>query len=327
VTDFADPAAYPDGRLPPEAFASAAFGKLEDERLWPCTWVCIGTAAEIPDPGDLLPYTVGVHGIHVQRQADGSLAARLNKAQHGGCHFIPIQCQTGRKTRCGFTSCGYSLDRPAIKATPDGEPVPEMYQYLGMRPDRLATIEVRAQSGLLFVLLDGSAGMGALPPVHDLPACASPTRWTTVNANWKQAAAALVEGELAGPSDSRLLATRCRSTPGSAALEMTWHFPNLVLLRDGQEACAVVLQPVAPTRTLCRIALFADRPRGDDATSLWRAHVERRISGRTIRDGTGAPGTWGYHWLIDRLLAAPPLPGRTRPDSAYRSHPRFNFVA
>ena len=325
--DFTDPTTYQNGHLPPEAFTTAAFARLEEERLWPRTWVCIGASQEIPDPGDLLPYTVGVHGIHVQRQADGSLIARFNKAHHGGCHFIPIQCQTGKKTRCGFTSCGYSLDRPAIKAAPGGEPVPEMYQYLGMRPEQLVGIEVRTQAGLLFVSVDGSAYEDTFPPVRELPLHASPTRWATVNVNWKQAAAAFVDGEVVGQIGSRLLTARPRLACASPAEEMIWHLPNLVLLRAQEETCAVVLQPVATTRTLCRITLFGEQPRSDDATLPWLAHLERRISGCTAPDSAGAPGGYGHRWLIDRLLDEPPSSSRTSRGSAYRSHPRFNFVA
>jgi len=316
VTDFTDPAAYPDGRLPAEAFGSAAFGRLEDERLWPRSWVCIGAAAEIPDPGDLLPYTVGVHGIHVQRQADSSLVARINKAQHGGCHFIPIQCQTGRKTRCGFTSCGYSLDRPAIKAAPGGEPVPGMYQYLGMRPERLAVIDVREKAGLLFVSVDGSAPGDTLPTVPDLPRHASPSRWTMVDVDWKQAAAALTDGGTTSAAGACLLAD-----------DTAWHVPNLVLLRGEEGTCVVVLQPVAPARTLCRITLFAGHPQDGDAVSFWSARIERRIIGRVMADRIGTPGRHDFRWLIDRLLTEPPAPDRASYDSAYRSHPRFNFVA
>ncbi|WP_191060243.1 aromatic ring-hydroxylating oxygenase subunit alpha [Geminicoccus harenae] len=300
--DFTDPATYRNG-LPAAAFGSSGFGRLEDERLWPKVWVCVGRAEEIPNPGDLLPYTVGVHGIHVQRMADGGLVARLNKAQHGGCHFIPLQCQSGRKTRCGFTSCGYSLDRPAIPAGPDGEPVPEMYQYLGMRPERLPVLPLALQAGLLFVAVDPA--LGERPPEPGpLPLHAAPACWRTLAGNWKQVAAAL----LAGDGDE----------PATCA---TWHFPNLVLLQGEGETCMVVLQPVAPERTLCRLSLLARTPPADQARAAWTAQVERWAA-------AAAPADLPQHrWLIELLLAGPARPTGPRPDSVYRSHPRFNHVA
>ena len=94
--------------LPHAAYRSKVFADLEDEKIWTRTWVCIGTQQEIPDEGDILPFTVGNHGIHVQRVKDGKLVGRFNKAQHGGCRSVPLQCQTGNKTKCSFTSCGYN---------------------------------------------------------------------------------------------------------------------------------------------------------------------------------------------------------------------------
>lgn len=85
----------PVSLLPMAAYRSLNFAYLEDERVWTRDWVCIGTERDIPRPGDLLPYTLGNHGIHVQRQQDGSLRGAFNSAQHGGCRVVPLQCQGG----------------------------------------------------------------------------------------------------------------------------------------------------------------------------------------------------------------------------------------
>ena len=285
--------------LPPDAFSSSAFLKLEDARLWPRNWVCIGAAQEIPNPGDLLPYTVGVHGIHVQRQADGSLVGRFNKAQHGGCHFIPVQCQTGKKTRCGFTSCGYSMDRAAIPADPSGETVPQMYQYLGMRPDRLGTIHTHQAAGLLFVSL--ASEPGDPPGFPDLPSNARPAVWKTVDLNWKQAGARL-----------------------SAAEQATWHFPNLVVLCGQAATCAIILQPTAPSRTTCRIVAMTaglDHDQGEDSVR----HVERLL-GNATPSAQKPPPEFAAR-LMARLAAGEPTASHRRQTTAYPLNPRFDFVA
>ncbi len=306
IPDLADPAIYRDG-LPPEAFTTAAFAKVEDARLWPRTWVCIGAAAEIPAPGDLLPYTVGVHGIHVQRLSDGGLVGRFNKAQHGGCHFIPLQCQSGRKTRCGFTSCGYSLDRDPIPAAPDGGETPEMYQYLGMRPDRLGAVTVHAEGPLLFVSVepsDAPPATGALPPV------VRPLDRTTVNANWK------------------LVATSLGDRP-----QADLPAGNLVLLRDEDECCAVILQPIAPARTACRIVLLSERSLDEKATARWRGELDERFAGAVAWQATGRPSGepssavagWQAR-LIGALLKSGPERRPVR-NSAYPRNHRYGFVA
>ena len=136
--DLQDPALYRPSRgrfgkarmLTPIAYRSKVFADLEDEKIWTRSWVCIGSHRDIPSVGDLLPYTVGNHGLHVQRDEEG-LIGRYNLAQHGGCRFVPAQCQTGSKTKCSFTSCGYSRDRGVVAADELGDNTPTMRQYLG----------------------------------------------------------------------------------------------------------------------------------------------------------------------------------------------------
>ena len=160
--DLVEPKLYaaaqkPFGRaqtLPPAAYRSKIFADLEDEKIWTRSWVCIGAEQQIPDPGDLLPFTLGHHGIHVERQADGGLVARFNKAQHGGCRAIPAQCQTGVKTKCSFTSCGYSRDRDVIHASEVSEGSRLAGQYLGDRPERLLPANVEVWGPFVFVNLD-----------------------------------------------------------------------------------------------------------------------------------------------------------------------------
>ena len=143
--DLQDPTLYKPSRgrfgkasiLTPIAYRSKVFADLEDEKIWTRSWICIGSDRDIPNVGDLLPYTVGNHGVHVQRGKDG-LTGRYNLAQHGGCRFVPAQCQTGSKTKCSYTSCGYSRDRGVIAADELGDDTPTMRQYLGYRPETAA---------------------------------------------------------------------------------------------------------------------------------------------------------------------------------------------
>jgi hypothetical protein len=160
--DLVEPKLYaavrkPFGRaqiLPPAAYRSKIFADLEDEKIWTRGWVCIGVQQQIPGAGDILPFTVGNHGIHVERLAGGGLIGRFNKAQHGGCRAIPAQCQTGAKTRCSFTSCGYSRDRAVIHAAEVDEDLRLAGQYLGDRPERLLPVNVGCWGPFIFVNLD-----------------------------------------------------------------------------------------------------------------------------------------------------------------------------
>lgn len=275
------PRGAPAGGFDLESFRALGFARAEDDAIWTRNWVCVGTSGEIQGVGDLLPYTVGDHAIHVQRRSDGSLVGRFNKAQHGGCRVVPLQCQQGAKTPCSFTSCGHSLDRPAIPAGELGDGTPQMFQYIGLRPERLLPVRIAALGPLLFAHLDphgpafdevGAPVLQVLPQLATLDgACCTVSR-LDCEANWKLALQHLVSiGERWVEAPEALFGA---PAPGDGV--SAWAlFPNLVLFERGDSVCAVVLQPVALTRTLCRIVVF-----GTDEVSnrRWMAHITGRVA-------------------------------------------------
>jgi len=188
--------------LPPIAFRSKVFADLEDEKIWTRSWVFVGALDQIPESGDLLPYTIGHHGLHVQRTTGGDLVGRFNKAQHGGCRAVPAQCQTGIKTKCSFTSCGYSRDRDVIPSSELGEDTPAMRQYLGEQPDRLLSARVESFGPFVHASLDRAAPSleAELGPVaeHMAPYVKAKLRgvagfWAEHQCNWKLAGRAFMD--------------------------------------------------------------------------------------------------------------------------------------
>jgi hypothetical protein len=245
-------------RLPSRTYTSAVFQELENEKVWTRDWVCIGASAEIPMPGDLLPYTVGRHAIHVQRLPDNGLMGRFNKAQHGGCRSIPAQCRTGRKTKCSYTSCGHSRDRMVIPGDQLNEMTPQAGQYLGVTPERLMPVKIHLSGPLLFANIDPTLDRDIGPPLEaDAMARAVRTGggWQEHHANWKLAGAALVDTARSHPAG------------GGAINDVSaqWHFPNLVVITARQATLAIVLQPTAFDQALWRLSLFNERPGADAA--------------------------------------------------------------
>ncbi|SNB78799.1 hypothetical protein SAMN07250955_11946 [Arboricoccus pini] len=266
---------------------------LEEERLWPFVWTCIGLGAQIPAEGDILPYTLGSLGIHVERLARGGLAARLNRAQHGGCVMVPIQCRSGRKIRCGFTSCGYSLDRGPLPAPLPDEEAPERLAFRGARPELLAPLAVREEAGLIFVHASGA------PLEFHLPDGLS---------DWRDG----------GAMAQTMLALAWHEVPPRlGGLLRHWMFPNLVYLRGLDGEALLILQPVAPTQTACRLWARGQGQAG--APAFW---LERL---------TGTSGTEPDPTLQHRFAAwAAPLMGRPPAarlqGSAYPRNTRYNVV-
>lgn len=295
--------------LPPTAFRSIQFSLLEDEVIWTRDWIAIGTMDDIPNDGDLLPFTVGTHGIHVQR-VGGELKARFNKAQHGGCRAIPLQCQTGKKTKCSFTSCGYSRDRDAIPARDLGNDTPEMQQYLGLRPERLLTAHVGTFGPLILVNLDldPARNEAALRKLDNAGNIWGTKRNRSVAgklefpANWKLLGQHLAAGEGISESDdgSWFLA---RGFVGGKAAHIAWLFPNLVLMSMAESTCAIVLQQTAIGQTLCRYFVYGSAE--GNLFDFWSREIERR-AGNAAADHA-ATVRWGTDFRPETKGAALPL--------------------
>ncbi len=286
--DLQDPALYKPSRgrfgkarmLTPIAYRSKVFADLEDEKIWTRSWICIGSHHDIPDVGDLLPYTVGNHGVHVQRGNDG-LTGRYNLAQHGGCRFVPAQCQTGSKTKCSYTSCGYSRDRGVIAADELGDNTPTMRQYLGYRPERLLPVKAESEGPLLFVNLDPDAAPLAdrLEDAADALALDDAATWENAesfrveyDANWKLLGRALLRplAPDAKPAKKRgadAIVLRADADYSGASATVFWLLPNLILLRGEDHLVSIVLQPTALEETLARVRISGERP-------MERAHAD-----------------------------------------------------
>lgn len=295
--------------LDASAFRSLRIARREDEAIWTRDWVCVGTMHELAGVGDLLPFTAGDHAIHIQRMAGDVLAGRFNKAQHGGCRVVPVQCQQGTKTPCSFTSCGHSRDRPVIAASELGDSTPEMHQYLGLRPERLLPVRVDRIGPLLCVNLDphgepitdtARSLQAAVPALsrQDMPL--QGRHWQEVDGNWKRVAQRLLAAEQLPRAFGASVLVADTALAGLPARAL-WLFPNLVLLALQHTVCAVVLQPVALTRTLCRITVL-----GDDTLPLsdWRALIGERLSEATPDEPTradAAVASWLAHEMTHRL--------------------------
>lgn len=318
--DLEDPAHYREvlaGRapfLPAFAYDSAVFARLEDEKIWTRAWVPMGAPARIPRAGDLLPHTVGEHGVHLRRLADGTVQGYFNFAQHGGCRFVPRQCQTGTKTHCFYTSCGHSRDRDVISANPDGSEPPEMYMYVGINPLKQRPVRTALAGPVAFVCLDPEtheAGMaGDVPTVFrddaidaDLPLA----HWTVeAGFNWKLA---LTAGE--------------RLANGGALEALKALPPNLITWRHGDTVVLVIAQPVGPAQTMLHVDVLSRQPVSDDDTALdaVRASVtslvdaavslQREIGAGGSCDTSRLPLTSTFqHWLVTRVLIRHEYPDR-----------------
>jgi len=267
--------------LPPFSYQSKIFSDLEDEKLWTRNWIAIGSAHEIPNTGDLLPYTVGHHGVHVQRESDGSLIGRFNKAQHGGCRAVPLQCQTGKKTKCSFTSCGYSRDRNVIRVEEIGENTPTMHQYLGLIPERLLPVKVETWNSIVFINLDHEC-CNLSDSIPNFPKSTTSilsnnftlqnSEWFECKSNWKLAGRAFFDKqnicnntsvEKSTNVSNGFLTTNLSTHEIGVNTEnnvdnvhLFWLFPNLLLVINKSFVVCVIIQPTSMGECILRNSIF-----------------------------------------------------------------------
>lgn len=264
--------------LLPAAYRSKVFSELENEKVWTRSWVVIGLLQQIPRPGDLLPFTLGFHGVHVQRNADDSISARLNRHQHGGCRFVPEQCRTGAQTKCSIASCNYTRDADVMPGGEKGECTDLMYKFVGLVPERLTPVKCETWGPFIFINLDPGCGsladyLGDLPEMlgPDLarPLNLAGKQWLDFQCNWKMAGAAFTgvgqqilgrDGKYGGETLRTYAAVETSLIALRSNLKLFWLFPN-VLLAVGRDSIAVVLlQSTGMGKCLYRCFLLTSTP-------------------------------------------------------------------
>lgn len=100
--------------LPGAAYASAAAFEWERTHFLDSSWVCVGRAAELPDPGDQR----AVGGLLLVRDDAGVLRGWFNACRHRGHELLaPGATRRARAIRCPYHDWVYGLSGEC-RATP-----------------------------------------------------------------------------------------------------------------------------------------------------------------------------------------------------------------
>lgn len=190
--------------LIPEAYHSAEYYAVEQERVFGRSWVAVGCASQVARPGEVLVAEVAGQSLLVVRNRAGALRAFYNICRHRGAQLLSASGCVDRMFRCPYHAWAYDLDgaclgTPLFEGSgipPEQEAVFDMREVPEFRKDDHGLLPVRAESwgGFVFVTLDPEArplaeALGDLPTRlagYDLEA------WTVqrsqpyhINANWK----------------------------------------------------------------------------------------------------------------------------------------------
>ncbi len=117
--DFGAESTYAATRLPvalastlrPEAYTSAEFFALEQDRIFRSGWVAVGLLDELRSPGDAIVVPVAGQSIILVRDEAGALGAFVNVCRHRGAELLDQgACRLPSRIRCPYHSWTYGLD-------------------------------------------------------------------------------------------------------------------------------------------------------------------------------------------------------------------------
>jgi choline monooxygenase len=143
--------------LPREAYTDPGFLQLEREHVFDASWVFVGAAESIPDPGDAMPLDLVGRPVLVVRQRDGGIKAFHNVCRHRGVVLVEAAQQRRPTLVCPYHAWAYGLDGTLLK-TPhfsgDGD-----HRTGSIERDCLDLKAIRCETwnGLIFVNLSGRA--------------------------------------------------------------------------------------------------------------------------------------------------------------------------
>ena len=143
--------------LPALAYVSEDFWQLENEKLFPNSWVFVGFAHELAKPGDVIPVTVGGKPIFLIRNNRDEIGCYHNVCRHRCLKIIDKTANVGPRIRCPYHSWVYNLDGE-LQSTPFfGGPESHMPEDFDAKEQGLVPVRTGVWHDWIFVNLSGTA--------------------------------------------------------------------------------------------------------------------------------------------------------------------------
>ena len=146
---------YPElgtGTIPTEPCTSPEYYKLEQERVFPKVWLCVGRVEEVAKPGDYFVQDMAVckTSIVIACAEDGGLIAFHNVCMHRGNKLVWDHEKRGnaRSLTCRFHGWTFAMDGRLV-----GVPDEKMFYSLKKDDCGLARVSVDTWEGFIFINL------------------------------------------------------------------------------------------------------------------------------------------------------------------------------
>ncbi len=172
----------------PQLYRDPGIAALEDAKIWSQDWLCPGFAADIPNPGDYITFSIGPDPIFIARGQDGEIRAFSNICRHR--MMVMLQGSgNASKVVCPYHAWTYDLDGKLRGAG-------HMERSTGFNKDDHCLPEIRVEvwHGWIYVTLNPDApsvadSLMALEPLvaqfklgDYIPVASQDHVWDT---NWK----------------------------------------------------------------------------------------------------------------------------------------------
>jgi phenylpropionate dioxygenase-like ring-hydroxylating dioxygenase large terminal subunit len=150
--------------LPRECYADAEFYEFEKEAVFARSWLCLGRADTVPNPGDFVRIDVGDEPLVIVRDQNMDIRVVSAVCAHRGHIVCEGTGNTGKLFRCPLHAWAYGLDGRLLAAPSMSKTVPmdvlksEAY---------LAPLKVELWNGFIFANMDPDAAP-LRPSLHKL---------------------------------------------------------------------------------------------------------------------------------------------------------------
>ncbi len=230
--------------LPNTAYTSDEFLALENERLFPRTWVLAGFVHQLPEPGSILPVRICGRPVMLVRTKSGEIRAFHNVCPHRGTQLVDRACRRAAIT-CPYHAWSFTLEGD-LKGRPHFHG-PDEHDTADDDAVHLAAVACGVWFDFVFVNLSGDAEPfeAYIAPVkacfgdHDLSALKPAGMFSQeVPANWKLALENYIEPYHVFALHPRLLTFAPMSirTPSSAKGGFFYNEYTVSALESGRGA-------------------------------------------------------------------------------------------
>lgn len=142
------------GKYDPKIYTDESLYRLELERIFARTWVCMGHETQIPKSGDFMTAYIGEDPVVVARQKDGGIRVFLNQCRHRGMRICRADSGNAKAFTCTYHGWAYNQGGDLVSVPMEQEAFGGCLNKADWGPKQA---RVETYKGLIFANWDSDA--------------------------------------------------------------------------------------------------------------------------------------------------------------------------